>query len=117
MSCSPLITAITGSSDPQTLVVGYKVAGVVTMFDFTTATKVAARFYLSGTLADTFDSDADAGMFDYDNGNGELVVDFGLTDLDAGSYQVRIIVTSSAFPAGLALNRGDGYTVDVEMID
>lgn len=116
MSC-PRITAITGLSDPQTLVLGYKTSGVVTAFDFSTATKVAARFDQAGTIIDTFDSDADAGMFDYDNGGGELVVDFGLTALDAGTYNVRIIVTSPAYPTGLVLNRGDGYTLDVEMIE
>lgn len=117
MTCAPqLIAVVSGLSDPETLVFGYKTGGVVTAFDFSTATNVVGELYQSGESSGQFDNDDTPGIFDWSGAEGELVVDFGLTNLPAGVYQVRIVVISPGFPVGRVLNRGDGYTMDIRVV-
>lgn len=117
MSCKPLVlTIISGTNSPETLLFGIQDGAGVSTMDFSAATRITAAFHQGGVETETADSDTHSGVFDWFQGEGEIVFDFGPLALGVGAYQVRVTVISPQYPVGRVLNRGDGYTMDIRVV-
>lgn len=114
-------TVLNGQNNPETLIFGFKVSGVVGLYDFTNTTRIVLKLYdSSDVLQVTIDTDISAAAIDWSGSpmEGELVFDLGGEGIAAGKYQAKMVVYDPSKPLGqLFIDDGDDYSFDVEVKD
>lgn len=119
MSCvRTTITVYNGYSNTCTVVFGIETAGVLSLYDFSTATRMVLRLYDENDVNQaTVDTDDSSDAMDWSGGDGEVVFDLGGESIDAGSYQAQLAVydPSDVLPK-LLVDDGEVYTMNVEVI-